>query len=581
MCTFHLPGGTACTRVTTEYEQYEQIVSDSAVAGLQDVIHDKEEIISDLSRKCETVTGNLTERREKVKEMRKEAKNLKRQYSTVCSNLEKSEETCNKLKVDTCSSVSGVQEENKKLKKNVIQLEQKNVVFKAQVQEHLELNSKLTSNNDELLHFVKDALQAEKNERDLETSLHYYETLLNDAAASDADVQIFDNDTGKYTPALTQCVMELTNCNVSSHNVPKVIESVLKMIGKRANRLPVRSTVENISRCKLVVAQKQISDVVPQAMDTTIYADETRKRDSTYNAFLVTDEHKNPYLLGIREMANKSGATTLETLNEILRDLTSIEGTGTDTGSKILFSIRNFMSDRAKTNCTFATLLETYREKVYPQVKDNLDNMSLNEQKVCIKLNHFLCGLHLLVNFAEISAQMLHKFDSMTFGEQSESDAEPGYVLKFPSESVIMATLRIASKCFSSGVDEKSGCAGSFRLFCEQSGVPGGFLAFRGNRFNVVFLMAEIVYYHKDRIITYFEEQGCSNNLHKAMFASIKKPYVQAGLKVLGLLAKLVFSPLWRTIESNKHIFEMNDVHVYRDLLKYFSNNSDNSNGFL
>lgn len=36
---------------------------------------------------------------------------------------------------------------------------------------------------------------------------------------------------------------------------------------------------------------------------------------------MLTDEEQNSYILGLREMFNKSGQSTLDTLNEILSDI--------------------------------------------------------------------------------------------------------------------------------------------------------------------------------------------------------------------------------------------------------------------
>lgn len=49
--------------------------------------------------------------------------------------------------------------------------------------------------------------------------------------------------------------------------------------------------------------------------------------------------------------------------------------------------------------------------------------------------------------------------------------------------------------------------------------------------------------------------------------------------RVLGMLAKVVFSPLWRTIEGNEHILNMNEI--YQDLLGYFNDNAENPQKIL
>lgn len=92
--------------------------------------------------------------------------------------------------------------------------------------------------------------------------------------------------------------------------------------------------------------------------DSTIHTDKTRKYGKTLEAYLVTDSEQNCYLLGLREMLNKSGVCTLDTFKEILSDITNSchvkELTANmNVGYQILANIRDTMSDRASTEKAF------------------------------------------------------------------------------------------------------------------------------------------------------------------------------------------------------------------------------------
>ncbi|NRA94068.1 MAG: hypothetical protein HRU26_15560 [Psychroserpens sp.] len=71
-------------------------------------------------------------------------------------------------------------------------------------------------------------------------------------------VDLYDEVNKRYSADCNECVMNLTNFGVSVSNVGSVIQLVLKMVGKEANRLPAASTANGIHDGKLALAQKQI-----------------------------------------------------------------------------------------------------------------------------------------------------------------------------------------------------------------------------------------------------------------------------------------------------------------------------------
>lgn len=87
---------------------------------------------------------------------------------------------------------------------------------------------------------------------------------------------------------------------------------------KKPNAIPSTRTVNTIVDSTIAVSQKQLGTVLSKIEDSTIYTDETRKYGKTLEAYLVTDSEQNCYLLGLREMLNKSGVCTLDTFKEIL-----------------------------------------------------------------------------------------------------------------------------------------------------------------------------------------------------------------------------------------------------------------------
>jgi hypothetical protein len=109
---------------------------------------------------------------------------------------------------------------------------------------------------------------------------------------------------------------------------------------------------------KVAIGQKQIGIKLGQKKNLCLYGDETRKKGKTYQTFLVSNEDKEVFFLGLRDMYNKAASTTMDTFKEILNDITNaceemIINEDTSVGHAIIRNIQSFMSDRAKVNISF------------------------------------------------------------------------------------------------------------------------------------------------------------------------------------------------------------------------------------
>ena len=78
----------------------------------------------------------------------------------------------------------------------------------------------------------------------------------------------------------------LLSNHVSTSRVVPVIEAVLKLCGKTANRLPSTSTINNFNINKLILSQKQIAEDVAPKLNTTLETDETSKYGAKYGHML-------------------------------------------------------------------------------------------------------------------------------------------------------------------------------------------------------------------------------------------------------------------------------------------------------
>ena len=133
---------------------------------------------------------------------------------------------------------------------------------------------------------------------DLQKQCEYLEGLLND----DKHLSFYDKNENKYSYELGQCIYSLLSLNVSAVNVAPVIENVLKMIGKSCDKLPARTKILNMNVERLILAQKQLGEVIPDKTILTLYTDETSKFGVRYSGYHVSDQDGTMYVLGMRQL---------------------------------------------------------------------------------------------------------------------------------------------------------------------------------------------------------------------------------------------------------------------------------------
>jgi len=117
---------------------------------------------------------------------------------------------------------------------------------------------------------------------------------------ADTNVVTFDEESQRYTSDLQQCVYELLNHNVSFGNISPVIESVLSLAKRKPNKLPSKSTINNMNIQRLALSQKHIADQLTSETNLCLLSDETNKFGTKYEGMHVTDSSGNYWVLGIR-----------------------------------------------------------------------------------------------------------------------------------------------------------------------------------------------------------------------------------------------------------------------------------------
>ena len=205
------------------------------------------------------------------------------------------------------------------------------------------------------------------------------------------------------------------------------------------------------------------------------------------------------------------------------------------------------MSDRASAQKSFNNLLTEYRTNTLPIVFKNWETLTEMEKSSMCEMYHFYCGMHLVVNMAEHTAEALKLFEIADGAV--DTDREAGTV----------RLVRTVCKAFQRRGCEKSGCPLQFTTYLKSQGIDiNPLIHFKGNRFNILFANGGRVYYLQKHIINFLTKTwGTPNRLLKAVLDDAQSDVYIAGCKALGLVDKLITGPLWHILESNIHILEV------------------------
>lgn len=437
----------------------------------------------------------------------------------------------------------------------------------------------------DFLQLINQLAEKEKDIANLQENVQYLTGLIEDIDNENRVIQVFDEQSRRYTSKFKSCVYELLKLNVSASKVGDVVKTVLKLVNVEPNRVPVTSTVLEMNLQRLCLAQKQLSEIFAKEDNTCILTDETSKFGKKFMGYEATDSQGNFWVLGLREIETKSAGNTLAVLKEILQDLdTASDSDNKEVSRDIISHIKATMSDRAATELKFNDLLQTYRKEILPLTYINYESFSEEERSSIESLNNYFCGLHALVNYAESAQKCLVEIEERIFdGESPIFDKS----FKKSSEPGTCRLVRVASKAFGEGSegDQKSGCQGSFKTYAKDflqdkklKSVP--LKSYRGSRFNILFSNAASVYFLHEKMIEYLQTVGAENKLLKAVLFDLQVPEYVAGLKALGLISKFITCPLWCVLEDkNVSMADMNAK--YLELVTFLSDAAINTEQFM
>ena len=162
------------------------------------------------------------------------------------------------------------------------------------------------------------------------------------------------------------------------------------------------------------------------------------------------------------------------------------------------------MYDRCNTQEKFSKLFAEFRKNILKHTV-NFDDLCTIEQEKMVEINQFFCGLHYLVGLADQREACLKMWESIIHEDRKVSSiAHGGYS---NGESGVTRLIRTVFKSA-----QERGCEKSDKIVCfatylkDESGmtfIP--LFSFLGNKFNILFVNAVLVYFLYDQLIEFFQ----------------------------------------------------------------------------
>ena len=458
------------------------------------------------------------------------------------------------------------------------QLEQNN---KSYYKRRLEKIRKSTAGEDSLLKsIIKEKEEEIKN-------LQNEKMQLEERMESFISREVKTYEFGEYTQEVREVYQDLMTIGggVGANNVEKIVREVLEKIGGlKVGRLPKPTFAKYMYLEARGLAQMQLIDelVNKEEKNLTLYSDGTTKYGFSYGTYDISTASGESRILGLREMHEGTASTQLETMKEVLSDIAKMGNQDENSSvAKIVYSIKNLMSDRCIVQKKFNELYLKFRTDILPNVVDGWSELNEAQQAKLANMNDFFCGLHFIVGMADQAEAALKVFDTLLCGDEKVGSLKTKRVFS-KGESGTLRLIRTCCKAVQAKGCEKSGRAVQFLTFLQsEKGIEHIPLApFRGNRFNITFYNGCGIYFLISHLLEFFKHVHSENRLLGAVFDDLQVKSFVAGCRSLGLISKIITAPLWRILEDKKtHVLQMSQK--YQHLLACMEKFAENSLEFM
>ena len=359
---------------------------------------------------------------------------------------------------------------------------------------------------------------------------------------------------------------------------PKIQKILCKFANQNLERLPKKSVVSNmLVECERL-GKIHAAKTILQGDNNTLHLDGTRKRFNEYSAFqFTTSDGSQGLSLGFVDMPAGSADDYMCATKDLFSELAKLlvcKGASTREiemkQGQLLKAIKNVQSDWHIVNKNYFEQLKVYRASFLPKIMPNFHELSAEEVSKVVRMNQLFCGMHAIIGMANVCKDALKEFENVAASELVTSGYQKGNARSF---DILMEI----SKAFTTGHEyQKGGVVDFWESYLSSKGLRNHIVSFRGERINVLYVIAGAAYYHRDHIKDFLENDCIQTRKLLQVIRDIGQKIFRACFRALGIVGKLITSPLMRLVEDKeKHIFSLNDIwHFVITKLESFSSNA-------
>uniref|UniRef100_A0A1I7UFP0 Nucleoporin GLE1 n=1 Tax=Caenorhabditis tropicalis TaxID=1561998 RepID=A0A1I7UFP0_9PELO len=343
-----------------------------------------------------------------------------------------------------------------------------------------------------------------------------------------------------------EAVIRLKSLGVADEKVGDVMRVVGDLVGVTFDFLPSASTCRNFALSALHLGQSHIKSRLDNFLESNdslcLASDETTKGTAKLQAFGIHTPDGGFTLLGVQPVAEKSAQTAFNALEHLVGALPVVPS---DFFKKFLVKVTSTMCDSARTEKKFNEIVEKARKEAVPEIVNDYDKLSEAEKSNFSQFSQFFCQLHVVANYTDVALNALLGHESLVTGKNKLGEAS------------VFGLIKMVSQLFGQRGSGLHGILQLWEAWCGDHLVNRfTFPAFSGNRFNIVFVLASRVFFHRFHLIEFAKECDCSKVPLQEMRKLLENEMIIDHLQILGLCDQLITGPLWRLAEGCEHILD-------------------------
>ena len=430
---------------------------------------------------------------------------LSSKYEALCEEVKNKKEMLSRYEPRNAKKrekrkedkISNLENENKKLGKEVLDLKEKLTLYKRKY----ECQRQRTCYYKKELTKGKEVYSTEKLKQ-MNEYIKYYENLTEELKEKVDQLEKEEIETfmdGRYSDDIREVYYDLLRKNVGVENCSEIIRTVLqKLTHKTVGRLPQKSSAATMMVEAQIISKMQVRDAMLSSSNNVLHTDGTKYRFKEVGSYQVNTD-SGSYTMGIEEMFSGEATSYMDTFRDLLAEMSRLvvpEDAQNSDVQNILYKFKCLMTDRCSVNSSFFEEFQKWRKEILPFVVENYDSLPEKERESISSMHHVFCALHVIHNLGIYAEKAIKEWEKIV---SEDSNTQGGF--KNSNNSRSYDLLFELSKLTSVGHgDQRNGKADEWIAYLDKIKAKNHMVSFLHHRFNIIFVIGGAAYYHRENL---------------------------------------------------------------------------------